>query len=39
MAAHGYERPIKGGQSVTALPRRSDVDLLGDGECVIDLNA
>jgi hypothetical protein len=35
----GYERPIKGGQSVTALPQYSDVDLFGDGERVIDLDA
>ena len=28
-----------GGQSVTALPRYSDVDLLGDGERIIDLDA
>ena len=39
MSAYGYERPIEGGQSVTALPRCSDVDLLGDGERVIDLDA
>jgi hypothetical protein len=31
--------PIRGGQSVTALPRGSDVDLLGDGERVIGLDA
>jgi hypothetical protein len=36
---YGYERPIKGGQSVTALPRCSDVDLLGDGERVVNLDA
>ena len=39
MAGHGYERPIGGGQSVTALPRCSDVDPLGYGDRVIDLDA
>ena len=38
-AALGYERPIRGGQSVTALPRCSDVNLLCDCERVIDLDA
>jgi hypothetical protein len=28
----GYERTVRGGQRMTALPRCSDVDLLGDGE-------
>ena len=37
--ASGYERPIGGGQSVTALPQCSDVDLFGDVERVIDLDA
>ena len=27
------------GQSMSALPSRSDVDLLGDGESIIDLDA
>jgi len=31
-SAYGYERRIRGGQSVTALPQCSEVDLLGDGE-------
>jgi hypothetical protein len=31
--------PISGGQSATALPRYSDVNLLGDREGVIDLDA
>jgi hypothetical protein len=35
MTGCGYERPIKGGQSVTALPWCSDADLLGD----VDLEA
>jgi hypothetical protein len=35
----GYQCPLKGGQSVTALPRCSDVDLLGDRERVIDVDA
>jgi hypothetical protein len=39
MLAVGYERPIGGGQSATALPRCSDVDLLGDGERFINLDA
>ena len=39
ISAFGYERLIRGGQSVTALPRCSDVDLLGNGERVIDLDA
>jgi hypothetical protein len=39
MAALGYERPIWGGQSVAALPQFSDVDLFGDGERVVDLDA
>jgi hypothetical protein len=30
---------MEGGQSVAALPRCSDVDLLGDRERVIDLDA
>ena len=37
--ANGYERPIGGGQSVTALPRCSDVNLLGDGERIVDFDA
>ena len=39
MAARGFERPIRGGQSVTALPRCSDVDLLGNGERIVNLDA
>jgi hypothetical protein len=39
VSALGYERPIRGGQSVTALPRGSDINLLGDRERVIDLDA
>jgi hypothetical protein len=39
MSVSGYERPIKGGQSVTALPRCSDVDLLRDGERIVNLDA
>jgi hypothetical protein len=39
MAAVGYERPIWDGQSVAALPQCSDVDLFGDGERVVDLDA
>jgi hypothetical protein len=35
----GYERQIRGGQSVTALPRCSDVDLLGDSERIVNLDA
>jgi hypothetical protein len=38
-SAAGYERPIKGGQSATALPRCSDVDLLCDGERIVNLDA
>jgi hypothetical protein len=34
-----YQHPIEGGQSATALPRCSNVDLLGDGERVIDLDS
>jgi hypothetical protein len=39
MSLHGYDRPIRGGQSVTALSRCSDVHLFGDGKRVIDLDA
>jgi hypothetical protein len=35
-SAPGYERPIRGGQNVTA--RCSDADLFGDGKRVIDLD-
>jgi hypothetical protein len=36
--SYGYERPSGVGRALTALPRFSDVDLLGDGERVVDLN-
>jgi hypothetical protein len=39
MSASGYERPIWYGQSVTALPRCSDVDPLGDGGRIVNLDA
>jgi hypothetical protein len=33
-----FERPLSRGQNVAALPRWSDVDLFGDGGCIVELN-
>jgi hypothetical protein len=39
MSASGQTRPSQAGQSLSALPLISDVDLLGNCECVIHLDA
>ena len=37
-SANGYKRTFGSGQSVSALPPCSDIRLLGDRECIIDLD-
>ena len=38
-SAPGTTPTLRGGQSASALPQRSDVNLFGYGESVIDLDA